>query len=358
MRLAISIAVVLAPAWLVPGAARASEGVIQIGAAAVPYTIATAGSYRLVSNLTVGIDTSAIIIADGLDGVEIDLNGFSIVGANDCTYNTTTDSLSCASGDGSYGVNGPLATGVSVRNGFVRGMGQDGITLGERARVERVVAFDNQGWSVRVGAYGHVSGCQVSESLGGIRADQRSTVTGNVVTYTTAAIQLLGNGAVVTGNTVASSAGAGIALQNYTVVLENVVTDVLDGISSVGVSLTVGRNVVAQARSRGIRVGLYSSLRENVVYSMGALSNATLFIGQANSVVRNVFFPAAGRPNVVDDPTGGPNSGVADNLSSFGFFDVVNPGPTGTYPLGGNCCESGGVLASEYTDGFACQIPD
>ncbi|MBX3023301.1 hypothetical protein KF840_00150 [bacterium] len=138
-------------------AARGVDGVIEINqarakaggvtpsdAAKFPVTIDRPGSYRLTSNLDLtdaaargggatAQDTTAILVT--ANDVTIDLNGFSILGATTCVG---TPVGSCSPLGSGVGIDATGRQGVAVRNGGIRGMGANGITLGTFGRVDSV----------------------------------------------------------------------------------------------------------------------------------------------------------------------------------------------------------------------------
>ena len=127
--------------------AIASDGVIEINQAKVvasggfPYTLAVSGSYRLTSNLELSgpnaADTGVLIISAPF--VTLDLNGFGLVGPAICGDNCTNT----GTGDGITIQN---VASASIRNGFVKGMGDKGIVVAPGyARVEQVEVIDNGG---------------------------------------------------------------------------------------------------------------------------------------------------------------------------------------------------------------------
>ncbi len=90
-----------------------------------PVTISQPGGYRLTGNLTVpNANTNGIeIIAQN---VSIDLNGFAIIGPVTCSE---FPSIACSTTGTGTGIVGLVFANVLVRNGFVQGMGQDGIFM-------------------------------------------------------------------------------------------------------------------------------------------------------------------------------------------------------------------------------------
>ena len=134
---------------LLASSAFAVDGVVLINQSTVtaaggfPYSITQSGSYRLTGNLTVPAATDGIVI--NAADVTLDLNGFGIIGPAVCTGSPVT---SCSGG--TFGV----GTGVSsnqantkVLNGFVRGMGGNGVAITSAdgpGLVDRVHASSNR----------------------------------------------------------------------------------------------------------------------------------------------------------------------------------------------------------------------
>ena len=126
--------------WGVPESAYAVDGVIEINqaralagnvtagdTAGFPVTLSEAGSYRLTGNLTVPNENTTAITISSSD-VTIDLNGFAILGVTTCTF--SAGSVTCSptgTGDGIRQLGSER--GLTVRNGTIRGMGQDGFNL-------------------------------------------------------------------------------------------------------------------------------------------------------------------------------------------------------------------------------------
>lgn len=123
---------------LAPCLVLATDGVIEINQAKVlagggfPYTIASAGSYRLTSDLLVTAapdppNTTAILIT--APGVTLDLNGFSIRGPITCTQ-IPASCNGAGTGNGIRAQLGGVFDGnLTVRNGNVRGMGGIGVYI-------------------------------------------------------------------------------------------------------------------------------------------------------------------------------------------------------------------------------------
>jgi hypothetical protein len=167
---------------------RAQDGVIEINqaralaggvtpgdTAGFPVTIDAPGSYRLTSNLDItGVatpaDTDVVVVS--AHGVTVDLNGFGLVGSTVCSYSVgNPGSVLCnpSSGVGS-GVEGPGYV-VVVRNGFVRGMGDNGIQLSFVGRVENLIASSNRNVGIVAGSVDR--SMAMENGTDGIEADHR-----------------------------------------------------------------------------------------------------------------------------------------------------------------------------------------
>lgn len=114
-----------------------------------PVTISQPGHYRLSSNLTtptsgsingITIDTSA---TSSTAFVDLDLNGFEIVGGGTCTGNPVT---TCAAGSSGRGIEvDPSGQVARVHNGAVRGfnIGVALIAVGSGSSIEDLVTSEN-----------------------------------------------------------------------------------------------------------------------------------------------------------------------------------------------------------------------
>jgi len=149
---------------------RANHGRVTPGdTPGFPVTISRPGSYRLTTNLTlpdvpgtVGIDITA-------EGVELDLNGFAIIGPRVCPDEDAFLACTPAVDDGSY----VLIRGgrnVTVKNGTARGSLGSGIYLGAHARLEGVNVMWNSMIAVITGKGSIIKNCLVAQSFQGILA--------------------------------------------------------------------------------------------------------------------------------------------------------------------------------------------
>jgi len=135
---------------LVTGWVQAGDGVLEINAACraagcfsgddpgAPIRITEPGSYILTSNLSVNVNSTAIVIES--DNVTLDLNGFTISGPVSCSGPPAI----CTQEGLGKGIDGSEADHITIRNGKVRGMGNDGINI-LSGRVVGVTVTENAG---------------------------------------------------------------------------------------------------------------------------------------------------------------------------------------------------------------------
>lgn len=227
--------------WLAAPAA-AVDGVLEINQASVkaaggfPFVISQTGSYRLTGNLDVtdvtarppGMapeNTTAIRVQ--ADNVTIDLNGFTIKGP--CMLPAMTPP--CSPTGSGRGIDGTFnKVGVTVVNGTVRGMGNDGLNVPNQGLVERVHAFSNGASGITATT---VTNCQADSNnasgVNGSRTVTNCAATGNgqnginsdVVTSCNATsnqsvgiVANLATGCVASGNGVFTISANGIKGQN------------------------------------------------------------------------------------------------------------------------------------------------
>jgi parallel beta-helix repeat protein len=199
---------------------RALAGGVSPGdAPGFPVTISQPGSYRLSSNLTpVATDAIEITTSD----VTIDLNSFTIVGV---------------AGSG-RGVNAQGRSRIIVTNGIVRGMGSDGVVVGDDSRVERVHAIGNGGDGIQANDGGTVTGNTARDNGGaGIQVNDGGTVTGNTAFGNNGDGIQAGDGSTVIGNAVRANADFGLRLLGTSGYTQNVMEDNADGPVEGGISL-------------------------------------------------------------------------------------------------------------------------
>jgi hypothetical protein len=193
-----------------------------------PVTISQSGSYRLASNLTV-TNQSSDAIAISANGVNIDLNGFSIVGpcltANGCDANAT--------GVGVNGSNaGNYVTDVVVTNGSVRGM-VIGMDLGDNSKIDKVKIESNQ--------------------LLGLNLGHASSVTNSTIAYTQAGDALRIYSGSIIGNIILGNGDGGIhewttptsTPTDSVVILDNMIQDNHSLGIIIGKNSGYGRNILS-----------------------------------------------------------------------------------------------------------------
>lgn len=229
----------------------AVDGVVEINQARAlasggfPVVISEAGSYRLSGNLTVpDANTDAIHVTH--DDVTIDLNGFSILGHTVCSGSPVT---SCTPTGFGIGIFSQSKDNITVVNGTVRGMGNNGIDLsaGSAGRIENVRA--------------------VSNGLAGIGTNAGSTLIGNTAQSNGSYGISAAGGSTLTGNTARSNGGDGI---------------------STGLASTVTGNTAQNNGGNGINTGsnctvIGNSASSNTGYGL----NLATGTGYANNVVNN-----------------------------------------------------------------------
>jgi hypothetical protein len=183
------------PAFAVDGVVLINQSIALAGGVTpgdtpgFPVTISVPGSYRLSGNLVVpDANTTAILIT--ADNVTIDLNGFSIIGPNVCSWGpyTCTQPPNYTSGSGIYSVD-PLNRTLSISNGTITGMAGTGINVQGGAHIFNVQATSN--------GFGGISAFDASTII------SASTASNNWA----AGISTLG---AVTGSTAAFNQGDGI----------------------------------------------------------------------------------------------------------------------------------------------------
>jgi len=134
-----------------PAGPPASNAVPITGSSGFPVIIRQPGSYILQANLTPPLNTDAIDIAESVNNVTIDLNGFTISGS---ATNLNVQAI---------GGFPPCCNGVVVRNGTVIGIG---IATSNTATIQNVVAQNVTG-SDAIGVHSNslIEDCVVTGSL-------------------------------------------------------------------------------------------------------------------------------------------------------------------------------------------------
>ncbi|MBK7951061.1 MAG: right-handed parallel beta-helix repeat-containing protein [Deltaproteobacteria bacterium] len=210
-----------------------------------PVTIdGTSGhSYRLTSDLVVPNENTDGIVADS-DDVGIDLAGFEIRGVVVCSGSP----LVCTPGPGTgVGVRVPSVSlsGLSVRNGSIRGMGAYGVIAGIQGEVTHLRVRSNRVDGIFAGSGSTVlHNTAYANGLRGISTVNGTTVFGNTTYLNGTGGISTGTGSAISGNTAFENGG--------------------DGIFS-GVGSTITGNTVRSNKGFGLNLGVQCGYRENVI---------------------------------------------------------------------------------------------
>jgi len=163
------------------------------------FKITQPGSYYLTGNITGVAGRHGIEIA--ASGVTLDLMGFDLSGVP-----------GMGAFDGVSATFGSSFTNITIRNGSVRGWGDEGIDLAtmSNSAVTDVRASGNTGNGISTGVGSTVAGCTASNNAGGgIFANSGSTVTGCSASFNSVGIAT-GFFSTVKGCTASSNTGDGI----------------------------------------------------------------------------------------------------------------------------------------------------
>lgn len=235
-------------------AAALAGGVTASDAPGFPVTIDVPGSYVLTGDLVLP-DANTTGLQVVADDVRIDLAGFSIRGVVSCTLGA--ESTDCAPVGAGVGIDGQGEL-TRVRDGVVRGMGDDGIRVAASARVEGVALTDNGGDGLETGLFARVrdvlaqrngddgidlgSSSRILESQAftndrfGIRAGT-NVVVDRVQAASNQGGGILGTDLTVTASTVSGNPGMGIVWGSAAILRGNLlVGNTSNGISSFGSS--------------------------------------------------------------------------------------------------------------------------
>ncbi len=263
-------------AWAVDGvieinqACAVNTGCFSGDVAGFPIQIdGTAGSsYILTSNLNlanINNNTHGIVIETS--DIEINLNGFSIIGAN-CANDVNVNCLPATGSARGIFTLISIAKQVSVTNGNIVGMGSNAIHLGNQSKVSDLL----------------IRWCG-----SGIQVGAGSVVESNTVIATEAnGISSFGNNIRVVDNTIINNAMDGIRLDtNYNFISHNIVAE--NG--SIGIKVndynTITNNQVNLNQSQGILIRNNSHVADNSISSN--LINGVFSLGNHNKILQNTI---------------------------------------------------------------------
>jgi hypothetical protein len=159
---------------------KVNNGSVSPGdAPGFPATISQPGSYILMSNLVLPATPGTVGIEVTAQSVEIDLNGFAIIGPKQCP---DADNTPCPPG-----IEDPTfhlikgGDNVTVKNGTARGSGGNGITLGAHARIENMKVLWNALFGVTTAQGSLVKDSLAAQNGEGIHTGADCLITGNIV---------------------------------------------------------------------------------------------------------------------------------------------------------------------------------
>lgn len=144
-----------------------------------PVTITEEGAYVLTSNLDVTVEQSpedVTAIDVNHSDVNIDLNGFSIIGPTVCTGNPVTSCEPVGTGRGVVGVQR-----TTIRNGTIRGTGDSCIRVNSFSRVGDMMLYHCGGLGISLNGGNGVVRDSIIRQTGhhGVGASQNSMLVGN-----------------------------------------------------------------------------------------------------------------------------------------------------------------------------------
>jgi hypothetical protein len=217
-----------------------------------PFVITRSGAYLLRRNIVLP-DSNTTAIQITANDVSLDLGGRVISGPNLCDSSSPPV---CPSPGSGIGVDASSATGVTVQNGVIRGMGSHGVSLGDGSQVVNVTASRNGGHGILTGKNADVEKASTVFNAGsGVKAldDSRiinATASGNGGHGLEGGNSLAVEGGIMRGN---SQAGIKCGTDGH-VALAHTISNATEGIDC-GHRLSA-ESVIAQGNTnRGIRGG-------------------------------------------------------------------------------------------------------
>lgn len=235
------------------GNALAADGVLEINQACVangcfqgdtagfPVELTNPGSYILTSNLALtNANTSGIFVR--ADNVNIDLNGFAIIGPTSCSGDPSEDARSCTNAPTnptnpsvaikSIDLENPLDANhrVTISNGTLRGTGAVGIYVGNQARIFDITVSSASLGGIIVGDFSVVRNATVEQSSTGIQTGDVSVVEGCIAAENESNGIKVGDGSTVRGSTARDNGGYGLdAYDGTTVTQSSFISNSSDG---------------------------------------------------------------------------------------------------------------------------------
>lgn len=243
-------------------------------------------SYRLTSDLVIpDVNTNGITI--NASHIDIDLNGFSIIGVACVGVTTVVD---CKPGTGTgIGVanSSALYIGTSVYSGSIIGMGNYGLEFtGNSNSVRGIQARWNRGHGILVGGSSLIINSRSNDNGGdGIQAPFHSIVRDSIVSGNGGnGINVL-DGSIVSNNTVSGNELAGILAQNTVKIVGNVSrANTGNGITTQEGCTVQGNSVVSNA-GFGMELGNRSMYLDNLVSynTAGTVTTSGTIVNMGNN---------------------------------------------------------------------------
>ena len=150
-------------AFSIEGAFEINQACVATGCfpgdtAGLPVTISNEGSYVLTSNIEIlnGLDNGIQI---SVENVSVDMNGFMIRGTNSCPGNGVIGGCTFDGGGNGIAVTTTTIGNISIKNGFISGMGNAGIILGINSKVENITLDNNYLVGISVSQGSLISDC-------------------------------------------------------------------------------------------------------------------------------------------------------------------------------------------------------
>ncbi|MFK7898468.1 MAG: hypothetical protein AB8G23_21730 [Myxococcota bacterium] len=247
-------------AFEISQACAVSTGCFPGDSPGYPVTINAGGAYRLTSNLRV-TDAADVGIQVTASHVDLDLNGFSL----SCAEFTPPFSVTPCSDTQNASGNGIQALspvkGLSVRNGTVRDMAANGLSVHD-AQISSLTVMGNSRAGILLGG-GLVEKSNVYDNqLNGIWTLSASRVAGNVVRDNGGVGILSGQHSAVIGNVAVGNGLSGISATNSIISQNSSSENGTSGIFASGGS--VHSNVV-DSNSFGLSLGGNAGYRDNTI---------------------------------------------------------------------------------------------
>jgi len=276
-------------------------------------------SYRLTSDLVSNdVAVGGVVFSGSASGFTLDLGGFAIRGPVTCSGSPNQCGAS-GSGDGVSRATNSTASGITVRNGAITGMGGNGVglLLVDECVVEDVLVRENGRLGVAVGAASRVQEVTaVRNGSSGIAVGEASLVTGSTASQNgLRGISGSGANSLYVGNTIHDNFDEGLVGSSGT---------------------NIARSSVRANGATGIRPGSGALVLENSIVANG---DATVGDGVTCGSGCRIHGNAV-RLNVDTGLEFSLDGAYSDNTITNNTVRAVDTGGT---PRGGNFCSGPGV---------------